>query len=273
MLRLSALRDRLSDFEGTTLREETTQALEDRGVAGEDLPDALSPFLRREFSEAALPCECRRVAIFDVRVRNGLPECLLGVLATKPRLEELLKLLAGHDDRQLGGDSGQLLRRRLVLLGGFGRVGSQRLRGLAVLALLPELVALGLHRRNDTSPEPMGDDRPQGFVQVLENPAQEVSSGLFGSGELPSRGLHVLSDVDDIRLPIQLRVGLVLQSDLDVHWPLVGGDLGVKPVTVSDGLETGREAHPGQRVGSREESPPPGMWTESGQTPSLQRSL
>jgi len=40
-------------------------------------------------------------------------------------------------------------------------------------------------------------------------------------------------------------------------------------VTVPDGLQTGREPHLRQGVGSRVESPPSDTWTESGQTPIL----
>ena len=41
--------------------------------------------------------------------------------------------------------------------------------------------------------------------------------------------------------------------------------------TVPDGLQTGREPHQ-HLVGSREKSPPPDTWTESGQTPILWQS-
>ena len=43
-------------------------------------------------------------------------------------------------------------------------------------------------------------------------------------------------------------------------------------VTVPDGLQTERESHLKQQVGSRMESPPSGTWTESCQTPILWQS-
>src|SRR3954470_21810719 len=95
-LRLLAPADWLTEFDGATLHEVSSEVLQNGGVRGENLLDPLGPLMGWHLPEFLKFSENRRITVFDVSVRKHVQELVAELVGGEQSQNELLVLLACH---------------------------------------------------------------------------------------------------------------------------------------------------------------------------------